>query len=279
MANLLRSWILAGLFLILSLPVYAASRYTIFTEVVPDGKKPVSKVMVATLAGDKGRIDIVERDGKKEAEGLFLMTLDGGKTSVLGHKQKTVCSTWDSQEYFREMGRYLHKARHRANLEIADVNVEKVREQPGPELLGYATTHLRLVTTAGIKASVLMKKFQYTVEVTDDIWLAPQLEIHPIERQWINAQTNTGFKQLDLMMDSWNSHLPTTILKQESVIRLKDLVKKKESTKTEKIEITSIEKLEPSNIPEETFLMPKCKKVSRKEMENTAKEMFLDILK
>ena len=157
--------------------------------------------------------------------------------------------------------------------------MEKVLEQAGPELLGYATKHVRLVTTAGIKASVLVKKFQYTLKITDDIWLAPQLEIHPIERQWINAQTNTGFKQLDRMLDSWNKQLTATILKQEAVIWLKDHVKKEETTKTEKIEITSIEKLDPSKIPEETFLMPKCEKVSRKEMEKTAKGMLQDVMK
>ncbi len=272
-------WIAAVLFLILSMPVYAASRYTVFTEVVPDGKKPISKVTVVTLAGDKGRIDIVERNGRKEQGGLFLMTLDGGKTAVLGHKQKAVCSQWETQEYFREMGRLLHKAKHWANLEITDVSVEKVMEKTGPELLGYATTHVRLVTTAGIKASVLVKKHQFTLEITDDIWLAPQLEIHPIERQWINAQTNTGFKQLDQMMDAWNMQLPATILKWEAVIRKKDLLKEKASTKTEKIEVTSIENLDPSKIPDETFLMPKCQKVSRKEMEKTAKDMLQDIIK
>ena len=113
MTNVLSKSILALLFLILSLPVYAASRYTVVTEVVPEGKPPLSEVAIVTLAGDKGRIDIVERNGKAEKGGLFLMTLDGGKTAVLGHRQKTVCAQWDSQEYFREMGRMLHKAKQR----------------------------------------------------------------------------------------------------------------------------------------------------------------------
>ena len=86
--SIIRKWILTVLILILSLPVYAASRYTVFTEVVPHGKKPLSKVTVVTLAGDKGRIDIVERNGRKEKVGLFLMTLDIKHQIFLTHIMK-----------------------------------------------------------------------------------------------------------------------------------------------------------------------------------------------
>ena len=274
----LSKWIAAVLFLILSLPAYAASRYTVVTEIVPEGKKPRSEVVVVTLAGDKGRIDIIERNGLKEKGGLYLMTLDGGKTAVLGHQQKSVCSEWDSEAYFREMGQILHAVKRWTNLKITDVNVEKVLEESGPELLGYTTKHVRLKTTAGVKASVLIKKFRYSLEITDDIWIAPQLELHPIEQQWIAAQTNTGFKQLDQMLDSWNKQLPATILKHEAVVRLKDLLNKEESTKTEKIEITKIEKLNPSKIPEETFRMPNCEKVSKKKMKEAAKDILKDVV-
>ncbi len=190
------------------MPADAATRYTVATEVVTKGQTR-SEVAIVTLFGDKGRIDFVERNGRKEEGGLYLMTLDGGKTAVLGNKGESVCSDWDSAEYFSEIGRLLHKARRWANLEVTDVKVEKVLEQPGPELLGYATTHLRLVTTAGVKASVLVKKFRYSLEITDDVWLAPQLEIHPIEQQWINAQTSTGFDQLDELLDSWYMLVPS----------------------------------------------------------------------
>ena len=234
---------------------------------------------IITLAGDKGRIDFVERNGRKEEGGLYLMSLDGGKTAVIGDKSKSICSQWNSEEFFREMGKLLHKARRWVKLEIADVNVEKVSEKPGPEMLGYATTHIRLVTTAGLKYSVFTKKHQYLLKITDDIWMAPQLEIHPIEQQWINAQTSTGFDQLDRMLDNWHKQLPATVLKQESVFHVKDLVNNKESKKVEKITITSIDKLDPAKIPAELFDIPKCDKASRKKMEAAAKEMFARTIK
>jgi len=271
--------IVIGLLVALSMPVDAASRYTVATEVVTDGKRLRSEVATVTLAGDKGRIDFIEIDGRKEKGGLYLMTLNGGKTAVMGDKGKSMCSEWESERYFRVMGKLLHKARRWTNLEITDVRVEKVLEKSGPEMLGYATTHVRLVTTAGVKYNVLFKAHRYTLTVTDDIWMAPQLAIHPIEQQWINAQTSTGFDLLDQLLDSWYLHLPSTVLKQESVFRYIDLVKKGESTKVEKIAITSIEELDPQQVPAALFELPKCDKVSRQKMEAAAKVMLKKTMK
>ncbi len=134
MIIIVRGLIVALLLAALSVPVSAASRYTIATEVVAKGQTQ-SEVAIVTLSGDKGRIDFVERNGKKEEGGIYLMTLDGGKTAVLGNKGKSVCSDWDSAEYFSEIGRLLHKARRWANLEITDVKVEKVS---GENNLGIA---------------------------------------------------------------------------------------------------------------------------------------------
>ena len=164
-----------------------------------------------------------------------------------------MCTEWDSEKFFGEMGKLLHKARRWTGVKITDAKVEKVLEQPGPELLGYATTHLRLVTNASAKASILFLKYRYSLEITDDLWVAPQLERHPIERQWLNAQTNTGFKQLDQLLDSWNNQFSAMVLKQESVVRVKDLVEEEEFTKTEKIEIIRIEALDPTEVPDDTF--------------------------
>ena len=77
---------------------------------------------------------------------------------------------------------------------------------------------------------------------------------------------NHQIPHYDVSKDSWKNYLI-------------DLIKKEESTKSEKIEITSIEALDPSEIPSETFRVPKCKKVSQKEMQDTAKDMLFGVVK
>jgi hypothetical protein len=72
----------AVIFITFAIPVTAASRYTIVTELIAEGQSPRSEVAIITLAGDKGRIDFVERIGRKEKEGLYLRIYF--KLSMLG---------------------------------------------------------------------------------------------------------------------------------------------------------------------------------------------------
>ena len=59
---------------------------------------------------------------------------------------------------------------------------------------------------------------------------------------------------------------------------MKDLEKKKESTKIEKIEVKSIEELNSSDIPQDAFQKIECKRVSQKELQKSAKKMTQDTL-
>lgn len=57
------------------------------------------------------------------------------------------------------------------------------------------------------------------------------------------------------------------------------IVTKTVSVKTETMEVTELEMLESSQIPEGTFSMPKCRQVGKGEMEKKAKRFIKDTLK
>ena len=81
--------VVAILLVAMALPVFAGERSTVVTEVFRKEKnKTKREVALITLEGDKGRIEITERNGKKELGGFYLLTIDGGKTAVLGDKGK-----------------------------------------------------------------------------------------------------------------------------------------------------------------------------------------------
>lgn len=272
--------VVAVLLVALTLPAHAGERSTIVTEVFRKEKNKTNReVELITTEGDKGRIDIIERDGKKEKGGFYLLTLDGGKTVVMGDKGKSLCTQWDTEDFFRVIGQLIRKAERWANAKITNVKIEKVLEEPGPEILGYPTTHVRIVIEAGLKASVIVKKFKYSLKITDDVWMAQDLELSPIEQQWIKAMSQTGQKQLDQMLAAWNSELPGPILKSETVTLLTDRVNQEQRTKIEKMEVIALEELASGKIPEETFRAPQCEKVSQKEMEEAAKDMLKDTIK
>ena len=119
---------------------------------------------------------------------IFLRkSVDGGHTWVIGNKQEAFCAHMDTGEFFSYLGSLALKVEGIANLEITDPQVNKILEEKGPNIHGYPTTHVRLVTTAAGKAAVLFKKYDYKVHITDDIWYSTNLEMHPVRKRWLEA--------------------------------------------------------------------------------------------
>jgi hypothetical protein len=270
-----RIWIALLAFLFISLPVAADTlRATIVTDIVEKDKK--DKVTeIITIDGDKKvRMELLGAEKKPSDKTPYLLTVAGGNTRVIGNKAEAFCAQMDTGEFFRYLGSLAIKYGGLANLEIADPLVKKVLEEKGPKILDYPTTHVRLVPTAAGKAAALFKKYDYKVHITDDIWYTTKLEMHPVRKRWLEALSQSGYKQLDILIDQWAANLPGAILKQESVIKVTNVIKKEEDITTEKTRVVTIEKLKPSDIPKHTFQMPKCKKISKKEMQSTAKDLF-----
>jgi len=180
----------------------------------------------------------------------------------------------DTKEFFQYLGSLVLKVQGIANMEITDPQVKKVMEQKGPKILGYPTTHVRLVTTAAGKAAVLFQKYDYKVQINDDIWYSDDLAMHPVRKRWLEALSNSGYPQLDALIDQWAANIPGAILKQESVMKLTNVIKNEEDIYTEKTRVVSVEKLKPSDMPKDIFGMPTCKSISKKEMRDIAKDLF-----
>lgn len=270
-----RIWITLLIFLFITLPVIADTlRATIVTDFVEQEKKETDTEII-TIDGDKKlRMEFLGAEKKLSDKTPYLLTVDGGNTWIIGNKAEAFCAQMDTGEFFTYLGSLALKVEGIANLEITDPKVKKVHEKKGPNILDYPTTHVRLVTTAAGKASVLFKKYEYKVHITDDIWYSTEMEMHPVRKRWLEALSQSGYKQLDMLIDQWVANLPGAILKQESVIKVTNVIKNKEDIYSEKTRIVTIEKLKPSDISKQIFDMPKCKTISKKEMRDTAKDLF-----
>lgn len=259
----------------MALPVAADTlRVTVETEIVEEDKKEKDTEII-TIDGDKKvRLEFLGEEKKPSDKTPYLLTVDGGNTWVIGNKAEAFCAQMDTGEFFRYLGSLAIKYGGLANLEIADPQVKKVLEEKGPKILDYPTNHVQLVTTAAGKAAVMVKSYDYKVHITDDIWYTTKLEMHPVRKRWLEALSQSGYKQLDTLINQWVDNLPGAILKQESVIKVTNVIKNKEDITTEKTQVVTINKLKPSDIPKHTFQMPKCKKISKKEMRSTAMDLF-----
>ena len=271
-----RLWLMLLSFLFIALPVAADPlRVTIVTDIVEKGEPKDKDTEIITIDGDKKvRLEFLGEEEKPSNNTPYLLTTDGGNTWVIGNKQEAYCAQMETGEFFQYLGSLALKVEGIANLEITDPQVKKVLEQKGPKILGYPTTHVRLVTTAAGKASILFQKFDYKVHITDDIWYSPELEMHPVRKRWLEALSNSGYPQLDKLIDQWAANLNGSILKQESVMKLTNVIKNEEEITTQQSRIVTVENLKPTDIPKDTFDMPTCKSISKKEMRDTAKELF-----
>jgi hypothetical protein len=140
--------------------------------------------------------------------------------------------------------------------------------------MSFPTKHVRVQITANAKASFLLKKYEYALKITDDIWYATNLEVHPIRKQWFQALSQTGYPLLDSIYEDWTKQIKGAVLKQDTVVEVTNVKKNSTSTQSQKAVITSIKEREPNEIEATIFEVPECKKITKKQIRNTAADMF-----
>lgn len=267
----------AGLvFLLGTLHAHAAIVINIEIESSKNGESAGTNTQIITVDGKKVRLDYLGAESEKTETTPYLLTLDGGKDWVLGDQKDNAfyCAKVDMKDFFRDLGEIVSNIDSLVNPKFSDMKVEVLVEEPGPEILGYASTHLRIQTTAKVKASVLFKKFEYGMTKVDDIWYTKERETHPAKQRWIEALTHSGYKQLDQLSSELRSKIAGPILKQDSVMETTDYKKNKVSTYGHKVRVVSFKELKSSEVARGTFSKPKCKKINRGQTKNAAKSMF-----
>ncbi|WP_455374835.1 hypothetical protein [Kaarinaea lacus] len=267
----------AGIFTIcifFGLPVYAASVIAIDVEITKDGQ-PRKKSEIVTIDGDRARIDFLGEVKKRIATTPYLLTIDGGKSWVLGNslKGEFYCANVDPVDFFKKIGVIVTDVVALVNPKVLDIKVEKKREEKGPRIMDFPTTYVQLVTTATGEATFMFKKYKYTMKVTDDIWYTNEVEVQPFRKRWFEALTQSGYEKLDQAFTDWASGLSGPILKLESEIIITNVIKNESDTQKEKAVITSIKEVKTNDLAKDTFTVPKCENINQKQLESTAKEM------
>ena len=268
---------LVGLVLMIwALQIHAASLVNIETESSRDGESRGTLNQIVTIDGKKVRLDYLGADSEKSATTPYLLTLNAGKSWILGDQRDNqfYCAKVDMKDFFRDIGDIISRIDTLANPKFSDMKVELLVDEPGPEILGYATTHIRIQTTAKVKASVMMKKFEYGMKKVDDIWYTKDREVHPAKQRWIEALTQSGYEQLDQLSRGLRSKVGGPILIHNSVMEVTNYKENKIETHGKKVRVVSIKELESSEVPVGTFTRPDCKNIDKGQTKDAAKSMF-----
>jgi len=270
----LRGLIFCLLFVLVS-PANAVTQLTMDFEVVDKGKTTRHSEII-TLDKDKARFDFLAENQKKTADTPYVLTIDSGKNWIIGdtHEDKPSCVQVDIVEFFQKVGGALTTLDALVNPKISEPQIKRLLEEDGPKMMGFPTRHVRVQITANAKASFLFKKYEYAIRITDDIWYATNIEVHPIRKKWFQALSQTGYPLLDKIYGDWTKQIKGAVLRQYTAIEVTNVKKNTTSAQSQKAVITSIKELEPSEIEATIFNVPECKKITNKQIKGTAADMF-----
>lgn len=268
------SMFFAVVVLLMAFTVNAGTRGVIEVEIIK-GESVEKYAEIYTFDDERFRIDFVGEDLKITDETPYIMTVDGGEQWVMGDKPKDkfYCSAVNTEEFFKNLGDQVTHAVDFFNVKAESPTIKQILEEPGPEILGYNTTHVQLETNARAYAWFLFFKFEYTVKIVDDLWYAADVEIHPIRKKWLNALTQSGNKLIDQAFTDYTSKFTGPILKSESVMDITNI--RKDSVKTEKQRtvVTELEEIMPEEM-DRIFKMPECETMDDDEIQEKGKALF-----
>ena len=252
----------------------AGTRAVVEIEVI-EGENIEKHYEIITFDDKRVRIDFVGPDQKVTDETPYVMTIDGGDSWVMGDKPKDkfYCSTMRTEEFFANLGGQVNDAISFFNVKAESPVIKQTLEEPGPEILGYKTTHVQVETCAKAYAWFLFMKFEYSVRVVDDVWYTTERELHPARQKWLTALTQSGNGIIDQMFSEYVSRLPGPILKTESVMEITNVRKKKTDTHKDRTTIISTEEVSSEEL-NKVFIMPDCIPMDDDEVQEKAKALF-----
>jgi hypothetical protein len=232
-------------------------------------------VEVITFDDTRFRIDFLGPDMKRTDESPYIMTVDNGESWVLGSKPKKqfYCSSMQTEEFFKNIGSQVTDAIDFFNVKADSPVVKQTLEEPGPEIQGFKTTHVRVETNARAYARFLFVKFEYTVKIVDDLWYTTDVEIHPIRKKWIHALMRSDNQIIDNLFADYTKNLGGPVLKSESVVDITNVRKKKTDTQKERTELTSVKELTSEEL-DKIFQMPKCEPMDDDDVKDNAQGLL-----
>lgn len=238
--------------------------------------KSTSDTHIITVDVDKVRVDYLDTSGTKSKTTPYILTLDAGMTWDLGNQNEGefYCAQVNMEDFFKELGEIIAKVDYFVNVTYSDDKVQLISEEPGPEMYGYKTTHMKIQTTANAEAQILFKKFDYSTKKIDEVWFVKDQFFHVAIQRWVQGLTNSGYGELDKLSYRYRELLNGSSLKHESIMEVTNNKKNKTDIYRRNMEVVSIEHVKPGDLPADIFIKAECKSMSEKQLKNAAKSMF-----
>jgi hypothetical protein len=213
------------------------------------GADMMNSTVKGWVSGDKAKIEFTESNNPMAKEGMYMITVDGGKTVYMVNPKEKSYFKWDIDALGGMAGGMMKMM----NFKVTDPQVEKVGEDDGGTVLGLPTTHYtyKIGYTTSMKFMMIHKTSK--VEKVQEIWSAPKLIDEALGIYLRKEPPTMGNEDLAKLVKAQMSTMKGFPLKMKTVETSTDNKGKSETTTIE-MEVTKLEL--QFSVPDSTFAIP-----------------------
>lgn len=238
----------------LAMPAHAGLHYTAVTKTEGAQGRGQDLQVEAWVEGANAKITFTESNNPMMSKGSYLLTEDGGKTIYLVNPEEKTYAAFDIGALLGTMGTMMNAMGPMLKISVSNQKVEKLAEEPGPAMLGHATTHYRFHTAYDVAVKVMMMGSTSHVDTTTDTWTTSELTDLGLGAWLRTNPPRTGNADIDGMIaHEITKDIHGVPLKVVTLSKNQDS-KRGESTTTTTMEVTTLEK---QSVPADAFAMPK----------------------
>lgn len=217
--------------------------YEVVTETAFERGSAMDGTRMAARAWvEDGNTRLVFADAGNGAasEGTWLVTRDGGRSMTLVNPRQKTYSELDLAGLSDRVGDMFKSLEGQADIDFGQPQMKKISEGPGPELLGYETTHAVYETTYEIRIDMQGSSQSIETRIRREQWTTDEIEAPP-GGLWPGAGTmTTGVQGLDAIIGQ-ESALASQGFPLKSVVVTTTTVKGTTSTTRSTTRVTGLE--------------------------------------
>jgi hypothetical protein len=253
LASVLLRFTAALVLCLAAVPASAGIHYKADSTTTVDDKRPQTTRVEAWIDGSRAKIVFTESDQPMIGKNDYLLTQDGGQTVYLVDPEEETITEWDVAGMLSSLGGMMESLGGVMDMEFSDIEVEKLSEGPGGELLGRPVTRAEYRTSYTMSIKVFGMSRQNRVETTQELWLTDAFGDEALGL-WLRSEPPaTGMEDLDALIEAEMEKVDGFPLRSVAVSTTTGQKGKRQSTSRMETVVTE---LEEASIPEGTFELP-----------------------
>lgn len=237
-----KQWSIVTAWLLLCLPVMAATR---FTATVTTGPRDEA-IIEGLVDGPRARLEFKQGQMAGLPEGHYIVTRDGGKTITLVDPEEQTYMNIDPEQLASSLGDMMEAAKGFVQITFKDASAETLVDERGPTMLGKQTRRVKTRIAYKVEMSILGRVNESSVVREDEMWVTPELRDEGFSLWRKKQHFETGDATIDSMIAREMDKIQGFPLKMVSLAVKRDS-RGREETSTTTFEITKLESTRASS--------------------------------